>query len=62
MNDEQKEIKKYRQHLRSVAHFLMDYAEDDNYIQKLINNDDLLPVEKALRDMIEEMAFSRTRH
>ena len=62
MDDNQKNIKKYKRHLRSVAHFLLDYAEDDQYIQKLINNDDLLPIEQALRSIIEEMAFETTQH
>ena len=62
MHTDSENIRKYRQHLRSVAQFLLDYADDDQYIQKLINNDDLLPIEQALRLMIEEMSFTSTQH
>jgi hypothetical protein len=46
------EIENHRNHMRLLAYFLLNQANNDLYILELIKGDDLPPFEQALRDII----------
>ncbi len=54
MNTSQPVHRYYKEQLERLGHQITDLSRNDQYIERLIDGDDLLPFDEALRVFIEQ--------